>query len=57
MMCCGKMIRLPSKRTRLPDEKKRIILTTRNISVNLDKTGGLNDYNETNKRKFEQRKT
>ena len=45
-MCCGKMIRLPG-------EKKRMILTTGNITIDLDKTGGLNDNIKTNKRRFE----
>ena len=49
-MCCGKM-------ARLPNERERIMLTTGDISIDLDRTGGLNDNNETNKRKFEQRET
>ena len=43
-MCCGKMIKLPSKR-------ERTMLTTGDISIDLDKTGGKNDNNKTNKRK------
>lgn len=49
-MCCGKMVRFPGK-------KERIILTTGNISINLDKTGGTNDNNKRNKRKFKQGQT
>ena len=50
LMCCGKMIRLPN-------ERKRTILTTKDINIDLDKTGGTNDNNKANKRRFSQRKT
>ena len=51
-MCCGKMLRLPNK-------KERTMLTTGDISINLDKKNKekKDDYNKTDKRKFEQRKT
>jgi hypothetical protein len=54
MMCCGKMIRLPVKVLKPPDEKERKALTTRDISVNLDKEiKEINyDNNKTSKRKF-----
>ena len=47
-MCCGKMVKLPGVR-------ERTILTTKDISVDLDKTGGTNDNNKTDKRKPKQR--
>ena len=43
-MCCGKMIRFPN-------EKERTILTTKDITVDLDKTGGTNVNNKKHKRK------
>ena len=49
-MCCGKMVKLPN-------ERERIILTTKDINIDLDKTGGTNDNNKANKRRFSQRKT
>lgn len=47
IMCCGKMVRLPNER------KKKKIITTRDININLDKTGEKNDNNKAGKRKFE----
>ena len=43
-MCCGKMIKFPN-------EKERAILTTKDITVDLDKTGVNHDNNKANKRK------
>ena len=43
-MCCGKMIKFPNK-------KERTILTTKDITVDLDKTGETNDNNKASKRK------
>ena len=47
-MCCGKMVRLPN-------ERERIVLTTGNINVNLEKKGAINDNNERDKRRPKQR--
>ena len=49
-MCCGKMIRLPN-------ERERIVLTTKDINVDFDKKGVTNDNNKGDKREHEQRKT
>ena len=49
-MCCGKMIRLLGKR-------ERTMLTTGDISIDLDKIGGLNDNIKTNKREFNEGQT
>ena len=43
-MCCGKMIKFPN-------EKERAMLTTKDITVDLDKTGEKNDNNKKHKRK------
>lgn len=47
-MCCGKMVKLPG-------ERERTILTTKDINVDLDKTGGTNDNNKRRKRGPKQR--
>jgi len=46
-MCCGKMVRLPN-------ERERIVLTTGNINVDLDKKNKekKDDNNKGNKRKL-----
>ena len=49
-MCCGKMVKLPN-------ERERTILTTKDINIDLDKTGGTNDNNKTDKRESKQRQT
>ena len=46
-MCCGKMVRLPN-------ERERTMLTTRDINVNFDKKGVINDNIKANKRGFKQ---
>lgn len=47
-MCCGKMVRLPN-------EREKIVLTTGNINVNLERKGVINDNNERDKRRPEKR--
>ena len=49
-MCCGKMVKLPN-------ERERIVLTTGNINVNLEKKGAINDNDKTSKCGLKQRKT
>ena len=49
-MCCGKMIRFPN-------ERERTMLTTGDISIDLDETGGLNDNNKRNRRGFNEGQT
>ena len=47
-MCCGKMVRLPN-------ERKRIVLTTGNMNINLEKRR-YRDNNERDKRRPKQRR-
>ena len=47
-MCCGKMVKLPN-------DRERTMFTTKDINIDLDKTGGKNENNKRYKRGPKQR--